>query len=133
MLRSRNTLNSYSASCGNVCANDSPPRVPSGSPSTCSSCESSGGTRKASRITSLSVPTGQAAHLARRPEILLEERRRNAQHAGDVVEAEALVVRRQQARPVDLQVEQVADGVAVLGAISNGAGACGPVLAVRRS
>ena len=50
-------------------------------------------------------------------EILLEQRRRDAQHAGDVVEPVALVVGRQQIGDVDLQVEQIADGVAVLRAI----------------
>ena len=59
----------------------------------------------------------EAAHAPRGAEILLEQRRRDAQHARDVVETEALVVGRQQGRGVEVQIEQVADRVAVLGAV----------------
>ena len=58
----------------------------------------------------------EAAHLARRREVPIHERRRDAEHAGDVVEAVARVVRRQQVVDVHVEGQQVADGVAVLGA-----------------
>ena len=104
-------------SCGNVWRNSKPPRVPSGSPSTCSSCESSGGMRNARR-TSVGVGAdGEAADLAGRRQVLLEQRRRHAQHAGLVVEPVALVVGRQQVGDVHVHAEQVADRVAVLGAV----------------
>ena len=60
---------------------------------------------------------GQAAHTPGGGQVLFEQRRRDAQHAGDVVEAVALVIGRQQVHDVDLQVEQIAHGVAVLGAV----------------
>ena len=53
----------------------------------------------------------------RRRGVRLEQRRRDRQRAGDVVEAVARVVRRQQRRDVDLEVEQVANRVGVLGPI----------------
>ena len=56
----------------------------------------------------------QAADAARGREVLLEQRRRHAQHACDVVEPVALVVGRQEIGDVHLQVEQVAHRVAVL-------------------
>ena len=70
-----------------------------------------------SRTTSRVGADGQAADLARRREVLLEQRRRDAQHARDVVEAVALVVGRQQLGDVDVEIEQVADRVAVFGAV----------------
>ena len=65
----------------------------------------------------MSVPTARLLILRAAAEVLLEQRRRDAQHAGDVVEAVALVVGGQQVGDVDLEIEQVADGVAVLGAV----------------
>ena len=59
----------------------------------------------------------QAADAARGREVLLEQRWRYAQHAGDVVEPVALVVGRQQIGDVDVKVEQIANRVAVLRAI----------------
>ena len=59
----------------------------------------------------------EAADSARGRQVLFEQRRRDAQHAGLVVEPVALVVGGQQVGDVHLQVEQIADGVAVLGAV----------------
>ena len=95
----------------------SPPRVPSGSPSTCSSWESSGGIAEGQAHDVGVGADRQAADLARGRQILLEQRRRDAQHAGLVVEPVALVVGRQQVGDVHVQVQQVADGIAVLGAV----------------
>ena len=50
-------------------------------------------------------------------EIALEQRRRQLQHAGDVVEAVARLVGGQQLGDLDVEVQQVADRVAVLGAV----------------
>ena len=51
------------------------------------------GRRESGRV---SVPTARLLILPRGAEVLLEQRRRDAQHAGDVVEPVALVVGRQQ-------------------------------------
>src|SRR6185295_3527621 len=60
---------------------------------------------------------GQPADLLRRGDVRLDERGRNAERAGDVVEARGRVVRRQVFRRIDRQVEQVADRVRVLGPV----------------
>ena len=59
----------------------------------------------------------EPADLVGRREVALEQRRRQLQHAGDVVEAVARLVGRQQLGDLDVEVEQVADRVAVLGAV----------------
>jgi hypothetical protein len=59
----------------------------------------------------------EAADLSRGRKVLLQQRRRYAQHAGDVVETVTLIVCRKQRGHVNLEIEQVADGVAVLGAV----------------
>ena len=59
----------------------------------------------------------QSANLCRRREIPLEERGRDPQCAGVVVEAPADVVGRQQRRGVHLEPQEVAHGVGVLGAV----------------
>ncbi len=59
----------------------------------------------------------QAADLVGRREIALEQRRRQLQHAGDVVEAVARLVGRQQLGDLDVEVEQIANRVAILGAV----------------
>ena len=69
---------------------------------------------------------GQAAHTPGGGQVLFEQRRRDAQHAGDVVEAVALVIGRQEVHDVDLQVEQVAHGVAGTRCGSGGGSACVP-------
>ena len=53
----------------------------------------------------------------RRRQVALHQHRRDAEHVADVVEAVARVVDRQQRRDVDVEVEQVADGVGVFGAV----------------
>jgi hypothetical protein len=60
---------------------------------------------------------GQAADLVGRGEIALEQRRRQLEHTGDVVEAVARIVAGQQARHVDVDGDEIADGVAILVAI----------------
>ena len=55
------------------------------------------------RTTSLSNADRQAADLARGRQVLLEQRRRDPQNVGDVVEPVALVVGRQQSSDVDLE------------------------------
>ena len=63
------------------------------------------------------VADRKARDLGRRGQVLLEQRRRHAENVGDVVEAVAFVVRRQELGRVDLEAEQIADRVAVLGAV----------------
>ena len=60
---------------------------------------------------------GRAADDARRRQVLLEEQRRHPQHVRDVVEAVARIIRRQEARHVDLERQQIADDVRVLRAV----------------
>jgi hypothetical protein len=50
-------------------------------------------------------------------QVALHQRRRDRQHVGDIVESAALVVWREERRCVDLERQQVADGVCVLGAV----------------
>jgi nucleoside-diphosphate-sugar epimerase len=57
------------------------------------------------------------ADVARRGEILVEVRRRDLQHVGDVVEAVARGVRGQHGARVDFNAEQIPNGSGVLGAI----------------
>ena len=59
----------------------------------------------------------QPGDLARGGQVPLGQHRRDRQHVGDVVEAEARIVRRQQRSLVDVEREQVADGVGVLGPV----------------
>ena len=95
-----------------------PPRVPSGKPSTCTPWA-----RSAARAVHgghgrrVGIADGERRDLCRRRQILLEQRRRHAQHVRDVVEAVALVVGRQELGRVDLERQQIAHGVAVLGAV----------------
>ena len=62
-------------------------------------------------------PTASAGDLARRRQVLFEQRRRHLQHVRDVVEPVRLVVGRQESGRVDLEREQIADRVGVLGAV----------------
>ncbi len=59
----------------------------------------------------------QPADLGRRGHVAFQQGRRYAQDVGDVVEAAAGIVGRQQRGGVDIHCEQVADGVGVLAAI----------------
>ena len=63
------------------------------------------------------IADGQRAHAVRGRQITLEQRGRDDEEIGVVVEAERRVVRGQQRPDVHLDREQVADDVAVLGAI----------------
>ena len=56
----------------------------------------------------------ESADLARRRQVALHQRRRDAEDAGDVVEAVARVVGRQQLADVDVERQQIAHRVAVL-------------------
>ncbi len=58
-------------------------------------------------------------------EVTIHQRRIGAEHVGDVVEAVRLAVVRQQRVGVDLEREQIADRVAVLGAVQVDAAICG--------
>ena len=92
--------------------------MPNGSPSMCSYCgcvsatrylrDGGGRQRAAERL---------AADLAGGRQVLLELRLADAQHAGDVVEAVARVVGRQQRGDVDVYGQEIPDRVAVLGAV----------------
>ena len=65
----------------------------------------------------VALADGQAADFGRRRDVALEQRRRHAQHVGDVVEAVARVVGRQQGRGVHVERQQIADRVLVFGAV----------------
>ena len=60
---------------------------------------------------------GQAADRPRRVHVALQQRGRDLEDAGDVVEPVALVVGRHERGGVDVEGQQVADGVLVLGPI----------------
>ena len=113
------SANSYSASSGKVCVNSMPPRVPSGSPSMWRSCASPGRRRDTSICDGRqrAVADRQAADLHRRGDVALNQRRRHGERLGDVVEALARAVGRQQRVHVDVEREQIADRVGVLGAV----------------
>ena len=59
----------------------------------------------------------ELADAPRRGQVALDQGRRDGQHLGDVVEAFLLVVGREQGVDVDLEAEDVADGVGVLRAV----------------
>ena len=63
------------------------------------------------------IADGQAADLARGRHVLVEQRRRRRQHRRDVVEPVAGIVDRQPFTGTHIHGKQIADGVAVLGAI----------------
>ncbi len=60
---------------------------------------------------------GQRAHAARGRQVSLEQGRRDAEDVGDVVEAVARIVGRQERGGVDLERQQVSDRVGVLRAV----------------
>ena len=63
------------------------------------------------------VAERQRADALGRGEIAFEQHRRDAEHVGVVVEAGARIVGRQQRRDVDLERQQIANRVGVLGAV----------------
>ena len=63
------------------------------------------------------IADGEAAHLARRRHVAIEQRRRRRQYRGDVVEAVAGVVDRQPFAGPHVDREEIANRVAVLGAV----------------
>ena len=63
------------------------------------------------------VPHRKTTDLSGRRHVALEQRRRQRQHVGDVVEAVARIVGRQQRANVDLEREEIPHGVRVLGAV----------------
>jgi len=67
--------------------------------------------------TRVRISHGQRTDLQRRPEVILLERRRKPEHIGNVVEAVGRVIRRQQRCGIHVESQQVADGVAVFGAV----------------
>ena len=62
-------------------------------------------------------PTASALIFLRRRQIALLQRRRDAEHVGDIVEAVGRIVGRQQRRDVDVEREQIANRVGVFGAV----------------
>ena len=65
----------------------------------------------------LRIAERQRADPLGRRQVALEQHRRDAQHVGVVVEPAARIVGRQHRRDVDVEREQIAHGVRVLGAI----------------
>ena len=65
----------------------------------------------------LGIADRQRADALRGGEVAVEQQRRRAQRRGDVVEAEVAAVVRQQRGHVDVERQQIADRVAVLGAV----------------
>ena len=65
----------------------------------------------------LAIADREPADLARRAQVALEQRRRERLHVGDVVEALAERVGRQERGDVDVEREQIVHGARVLGAV----------------
>ena len=65
----------------------------------------------------LRIAYRERADFQRRVEVMFLKRRRYAQRVGDVVEAKRGIVRRQQGSGVDVQCQQIANRVGILGAI----------------
>ena len=128
------TRNSYSASSGNMCSTTKPPRVPSGQPFAVLGLRQPARRRVGRAICAVivGIADGEAADLCGGRDVRLHQRRRHAEHVGDVVEAVARVVARQQRRGVDRQIEQVADGVGVFGAVQAMQRRCARIRARRR-
>ena len=63
------------------------------------------------------VPHGKLADAPRRRQVALYQGRRDGQHLRDVVESVVLLIGRQQGVDVDVEAEQVADRVGVLGPV----------------
>ena len=65
----------------------------------------------------LGVPYGQPADLARRRHVALKKQRRDGQDVGDIVESPARVIRREQRRHIDVEIEEVAHRAAIFRAV----------------
>ena len=92
--------------------------MPSGRPSTCASCARSPGTRYVARSRPIDgSPTARRLILAAADGVALDERRRDAEHVGVVVEARRRIVWRQHRAHVHVERQQIANGVGVLGAV----------------
>ena len=92
--------------------------MPSGAPSTRRSCEAVFGELVvASLAGAVGIAERQRRDLAGGPQIARQQRRREALRVGDVVEAVADGVGRQERDDVDVDVEQILDRARVLGAI----------------
>ena len=118
VFRQSRSLMVYSPSSGNVCRTRMPPRVPGGRPSTCWSCDRSGRTRyTAVPGAMLRLPTARRLmfHDADRYRSISEGETR--QDVRDVVEPAALIVGRQQRGRVDVERQQVPNGVGVFGPV----------------
>ena len=63
------------------------------------------------------IAHGKAADLRGRRDVALDECRRDTKHVGNVVEPSRRIVWRQQCADVDVEREDIADDVAVLGAV----------------
>ena len=96
-----------------------PPREPNGRSSLSrSSCVSIRGSVIQLDAGAGRISEREPADLPRREQVPLHQRRRDRQHLGDVVEAVLVgVVGRQQRPRVDVEREQIADGVRVFGAV----------------
>ena len=74
------------------------------------------GDRRRARV---AIADGEPADLARRAKVALHQRRRKTLHVGNVVEAAAERVGRQERVHVDVDTEQVAHGAGILGAVQS--------------
>ena len=86
-----------------------PPRVPSGAPSTRSSCDAVFGSLKVACVGELvGIANRQHRDAAGGAQVALHQRRRERLHVGDVVEAVADRVGGQERGDVDVEAEQAA-------------------------
>ena len=112
------TSSRYSPSSGSTTRAVPPPTVPSGMPTTGMSCDASWRMRNVCAAGPVSgSPTASAAILPAALKYCSTCDRRGAERVGNVVEAVRGVVRRQQRRRIDLDVQQIPDRVGVLGAV----------------
>ena len=123
-------VSSYSPSAGKLCSTMKPPRVPKGMPSRRCCRPVPGAPLRRQRDhhvgdvavgrrlgNRLGVADRFERDRARGVDVLVDEVRRDLQGSGVVIEVALDVVVRQPGRRVDVEPEQIADGVAVLAAI----------------
>ena len=116
--RRRRSQNSYSASSGKVCGDEQAAARAERQPLDVLVVRPLAGRRVGDlRRRRRAIAHGLAADLHRRRDVALHERRRHGERFGDVVEAFVRVVGRQQRLDVDVDRQQIADGVGVLGAV----------------